>query len=161
MQSLIFHLLSYTLALAVTFVTGWHFGEYEADARASVAQLQSEAQIASMSMELERQLLAWDVANRNFQTLRVQQRKKEQEQVYAQSPCTHLPERFVSLWDSANEAEPPSPASLVDATPTGVGLAEVEDQHEHEVALYHQCVAQVKGWQQYWSEVSRLLGERK
>jgi hypothetical protein len=161
MQSLIFRLLGYSTALAVTFVTGWHFGEHEADARASVAQLQSEAQIASMSMELERQLLAWDVANRNFQTLRTQQRKKTQEQVYAQSPCTHLPERFVSLWDSANKAEPPSPASLVDATPTGVGLAEVEDQHEHEAALYHQCVSQVKGWQQYWSEVSRLLGERK
>lgn len=161
MQSLVTRLFGYSVALAVTFVTGWHFGASEADARAEVAQLQNEAQIASMSMELERQLLAWDVANRKFLSLRAQQRKAGQEQVYAQTPCTHLPERFVSLWDSANKAEPPSPASLVDATPTGVGLAEVEDQHEHEAALYHQCVAQVKGWQQYWSEVDRLLGARK
>ena len=165
MQSLVTRLFGYSVALAVTFVTGWYFGASGVAERAAMDRLQTEAQsaaqIASMSMELERQLLAWDVANRKFLSLRAQQRKAGQEQVYAQTPCTHLPERFVSLWDSANKAEPPSPASLVDATPTGVGLAEVEDQHEHEAALYHQCVAQVKGWQQYWSEVDRLLGARK
>jgi hypothetical protein len=60
-----------------------------------------------------------------------------------------IPNRFVSMWDSANRAETPTAASLLDETPSGIKLSDIEQAKEREAELCHANTEQVKGLQEY------------
>jgi hypothetical protein len=56
------------------------------------------------------------------------------------SECV-IPNRFVSLWDSANQARLPDPASPADEAPSGIKLSDVSEQKEIESEI---CTANTK-----------------
>ena len=60
--------------------------------------------------------------------------------------CT-VPNRFVSLWNSANRAELPTNASLFDEAASGVALSDIGAQHEAEAELCHANTEQLKALQ--------------
>lgn len=64
-----------------------------------------------------------------------------------------IPQRFVSVWNSANELRVPTPAELIDETPSGVVLSDIEAQHDKETEGCHVAIGQVRGWNSFYDDL--------
>lgn len=117
------------------------------------AVIEAQMRGNEISQQLEVALVEKASNERALFAARKEARERDAKAVYERTACD-VPVRFVSLWDSAGQGQPADASSLVDASPSGLTLAQVEDQHELEAAAYRQCAAQVKGWQQFYKEVS-------
>ena len=53
------------------------------------------------------------------------------------------------MWNSANRAELPRTAGLLDETASGVVLSDVEAQHEREAEAFHSNAQQLKDLQDW------------
>jgi hypothetical protein len=67
-------------------------------------------------------------------------------QVKMDSECV-IPNRFVSLWDSANQARLPDPSSATDEAPSGIKLSDVSEQKEIESEICNSNTRQLIGLQ--------------
>lgn len=68
--------------------------------------------------------------------------------VHDDAACS-IPGRFVGMWNSANRAEVPTTASLLDEAPSGVVLSDVEAQHDREAEAFHANAEQLKALQDW------------
>ncbi len=68
--------------------------------------------------------------------------------VHDDAACS-IPGRFVGMWNSANRAEVPTTASLLDEGPSGVVLSDVEAQHDREAEAFHANAQQLKDLQDW------------
>ncbi len=69
-----------------------------------------------------------------------------------------VPQRFVSLWNSANRLYVPDTAGLTDGSFSDVKLSDIEAQHEREAQLCHKTAEQLKALQQ-WVQNQQALNE--
>lgn len=135
---------------------GYHWRDRIAERDLQEAQANVRDEIIEKqrkSMELETVLLAKEKADSELFRLRAEQRRGG-DVVYAKAGSCNVPVRFVSVWNSANQGTLADPASLADAGASGVELADIEDQHEHEAKAYRTCLEVARGWQHYWKEVA-------
>lgn len=68
--------------------------------------------------------------------------------VHDDAAC-RIPGRFVGMWNSANRAEVPTTAGLLDEAPSGVVLSDVEAQHDREAEAFHANAQQLKNLQDW------------
>lgn len=135
---------------------GYHWRSDVADRELKAVQAEVREQIIEKqrkSMDLEAALLAKAAASTQVSRLRAEQRRGG-DVVYAKAGGCAVPVRFVSVWNSASQGTLADPASLADAGPSGVGLIDIEEQHEQDAQAYRTCLDVVRGWQQFWREVA-------
>lgn len=141
---------------AAAMAWGYHWRDQIAERDLKEAQANVRDEIIEKqrkSMELESTLLEKAKADQELFRLRAEQRRGG-DVVYAKAGSCVVPVRFVSVWNSANQGTLADPASLADAGASGVELADIEDQHEHEAKAYRTCLEVARGWQHYWKEVA-------
>ena len=72
------------------------------------------------------------------------------------SECV-VPNRIVSMWNSANRGAAADAPSKSDEAASGVKLSDIEAQHEREAEAFQLNVQQIKGWQEWWSKQKALI----
>jgi hypothetical protein len=72
--------------------------------------------------------------------------------------CT-ITGRFVGMWNSANRAEVPTTAGLLDEAPSGVVLSDVEAQHDREAEAFHANAEQLKALQDWVRQQAAIAKE--
>lgn len=71
------------------------------------------------------------------------------------SACA-IPNRFVSMWNSANSGEVPKASSKLDESTSEVRLSDIEEQHERDAEAFAINVQQIRGWQE-WAKAQSLV----
>ncbi|WP_199028676.1 hypothetical protein [Ralstonia sp. ASV6] len=146
------------LALALTFGLGYGMGdlhrmrEERTDAlKHQVAAAKTETRQAEVTAQVADQATR---AQTQIQTVfrdRILYRDREvpHEVVVRDDAACRIPGRFVGMWNSANRAELPTTAGLLDEAPSGVVLSDVEAQHEREAEAFHANAQQLKDLQDW------------
>jgi len=146
------------LALVLTFGLGYGAGdlhrlrvERSHALQAKVAAAQTETRQANVSAQVADQAAQ---AQTRIQTVfrdRILYRDREvpHEIVVHDDAACRIPGRFVGMWNSANRAELPTAAGLLDEAPSGVVLSDVEAQHEREAEAFHSNARQLKDLQDW------------
>lgn len=146
------------LALALTFGLGYGMGdlhrmrEERTDAlKHQVAAAKTETRQAEVTAQVADQATR---AQTQIQTVfrdRILYRDREvpHEVVVHDDAACRIPGRFVGMWNSANRAELPTTAGLLDEAPSGVVLSDVEAQHEREAEAFHANAQQLKDLQDW------------
>ncbi len=146
------------LALALAFGLGYGMGdlhrlhvEQSKVLQAKVATAQSETRQANVTAQVVDQAAQ---AQTRIQTVfrdRILYRDREvpHEVVVHDDAACRIPGRFVGMWNSANRAELPTAAGLLDEAASGVVLSDVEAQHEREAEAFHANAQQLKDLQDW------------
>lgn len=146
------------LALVFAFGLGYGAGdlhrlqvERSHALQAKVAVAQTETRQANVSAHVADQAAQ---AQTRIQTVfrdRILYRDREvpHEIVVHDDAACRIPGRFVGMWNSANRAELPSAAGLLDEAASGVVLFDVEAQHEREAEAFHRNAQQLKDLQDW------------
>ncbi|MGN6141127.1 MAG: hypothetical protein ACTHNV_19740 [Ralstonia sp.] len=146
------------LALVFAFGLGYGAGdlhrlqvERSHALQAKVAVAQTETRQANVSAHVADQAAQ---AQTRIQTVfrdRILYRDREvpHEIVVHDDAACRIPSRFVGMWNSANRAELPSAAGLLDEAASGVVLSDVEAQHEREAEAFHSNAQQLKDLQDW------------
>ncbi|MCT7307803.1 hypothetical protein [Ralstonia wenshanensis] len=146
------------LALVFAFGLGYGAGdlhrlqvERSHALQAKVAVAQTETRQANVSAHVADQAAQ---AQTRIQTVfrdRILYRDREvpHEIVVHDDAACRIPGRFVGMWNSANRAELPIAAGLLDEAASGVVLSDVEAQHEREAEAFHRNAQQLKDLQDW------------
>ncbi len=146
------------LALALAFGVGYAMGdlhrlhvERSKALQAKVATAQTETRQANVTTQVVDQAAQ---AQTRIQTVfrdRILYRDREvpHEVVVHDDAACRIPGRFVGMWNSANRAELPTAAGLLDEAASGVVLSDVEAQHEREAEAFHANAQQLKDLQDW------------
>ncbi|MDY7510662.1 hypothetical protein ACQ4P5_23280 [Ralstonia sp. L16] len=146
------------LALVFAFGLGYGAGdlhrlqvERSHALQAKVAVAQTETRQANVSAHVADQAAQ---AQTRIQTVfrdRILYRDREvpHEIVVHDDAACRIPGRFVGMWNSANRAELPIAAGLLDEGASGVVLSDVEAQHEREAEAFHRNAQQLKDLQDW------------
>ena len=146
------------LALALAFGLGYGMGdlhrlhvEQSKALQAKVATAQTETRQATVTAQVVDQAAQ---AQTRIQTVfrdRILYRDREvpHEVVVHDDAACRIPGRFVGMWNSANRAELPTAAGLLDEAASGVVLSDVEAQHEREAEAFHANAQQLKDLQDW------------
>ena len=146
------------LALVFAFGLGYGAGdlhrlqvERSHALQAKVAVAQTETRQANVSAHVADQAAQ---AQTRIQTVfrdRILYRDREvpHEIVVHDDAACRIPGRFVGMWNSANRAELPTAAGLLDEAASGVVLSDVEAQHEREAEAFHRNAQQLKDLQDW------------
>ncbi|WP_439893171.1 hypothetical protein ACS7SF_25070 (plasmid) [Ralstonia sp. 25C] len=146
------------LALVLAFSFGYGAGdlhrrhvEQSQALRAKVAAAQTETRQANVTAQVADQAAQ---AQTRIQTVfrdRILYRDREvpHEVVVHDDAACRIPGRFVGMWNSANRAELPTTAGLLDEAASGVVLSDVEAQHEREAEAFHANAQQLKDLQDW------------
>ncbi|WP_426399034.1 hypothetical protein ACN9M1_22325 [Ralstonia sp. R-29] len=146
------------LALVLAFGFGYGAGdlhrrhvERSQALQAKVAAAQTETRQANVTAQVVDHAAQ---AQTRIQTVfrdRILYRDREvpHEVVVHDDAACRIPGRFVGMWNSANRAELPTAAGLLDEAASGVVLSDVEAQHEHEAEAFHANAQQLKDLQDW------------
>lgn len=146
------------LALVFAFGLGYGAGdlhrlqvERSHALQAKVAVAQTETRQANVSAHVADQAAQ---AQTRIQTVfrdRILYRDREvpHEIVVHDDAACRIPGRFVGMWNSANRAELPIAAGLLDEAASGVVLSDVEAQHEREAEAFHRNAQELKDLQDW------------
>ena len=144
------------LALVLAFGLGYGAGtlhrlhvERSQALQAKVVAAQTETRQANVTAQVVDQAAQ---AQTRIQTVfrdRILYRDREvpHEVVVHDDAACRIPGRFVGMWNSANRAELPTAARLLDEAASGVVLSDVEAQHEREAEAFHANAQQLKDLQ--------------
>ena len=66
-----------------------------------------------------------------------------------------VPNRFVSLWNTGNQALPADAAAVADESDSGVRLSDIESEHDAEAALCNSAIEVARGWQEWYAELPK------
>lgn len=142
--------------ISASFIGGCQFGEGRVQAEwnnqklaAANKTIEVQAKQSTVTATVDQQS---QVAQEKVRTVfrdRVVYRDREvpHEVIVRQDAGCTIPNRFVSLWNSANRAQLPDPASSVDEAPSGVVLSDVETQKDREAELCISNTEQLKSLQ--------------
>lgn len=146
-------------ALATTFfIGGCQFGgnrkqaEWDKETRkivAQVEQVQQKQAAVSASVDQQSQKTQETVRTVFRDRIIYQDREVPREIIVRQDSGCAIPNRFVSLWNSANRAELPDPASVVDESASGIVLSDVTAQKDQESEICHANTEQLKLLQEW------------
>ena len=146
------------VALALAFGVGYATGdahrlhvERSKALQAKVVTAQTETRQANVTAQVVDQAAQ---AQTRIQTVfrdRILYRDREvpHEVVVHDDAACRIPGRFVGMWNSANRAELPTAAGLLDEAASGVVLSDVEAQHEREAEAFHANAQQLKDLQDW------------
>ena len=146
------------LALVLAFGLGYGAGtlhrlhvERSQALQAKVVAAQTETRQADVTAQVVDQAAQ---AQTRIQTVfrdRILYRDREvpHEVVVHDDAACRIPGRFVGMWNSANRAELPTAAGLLDEAASGVVLSDVEAQHEREAEAFHANAQQLKDLQDW------------
>ena len=144
------------LAVVLAFGLGYGTGdlhrlqvERSQALQAKVVAAQTETRQANVTAQVVDQAAQ---AQTRIQTVfrdRILYRDREvpHEVVVHDDAACRIPGRFVGMWNSANRAELPTAAGLLDEAASGVVLSDVEAQHEREAEAFHANAQQLKDLQ--------------
>ncbi|MCT7317554.1 hypothetical protein N5I87_16220 [Ralstonia sp. CHL-2022] len=146
------------LALGLAFGLGYGTGDLH---RLQIERSHAlQAKVVAAQTEVRQATVTAQVSDRTAQAqTRIQtvfrdrilyrDREVPHEIVVHDDAACRIPGRFVGMWNSANRAELPTAAGLLDETASGVVLSDVEAQHEREAEAFHSNAQQLKDLQDW------------
>jgi hypothetical protein len=144
------------IAALVSFTLGYQFGvsrtqEKRAKEKVELAALALETQTkqAEITQKVDQQSVEVQERIKTVFKDRIIYRTKEvpHEVIVRQDAACVVPVGFVSLWNTANRAEVPDPASGFDESPSGVELSDIAAQKDAEAELCSANTEQLKSLQ--------------
>ena len=117
-------------------------------------------QAANVSTQSEQ---AHTEANTRIQTIfkdRFVYITREAKNAKAENPACTIPTRFISVWNSANRAEPiPEASGQSDDSASGITLDDIAAQHDREAEQYHINAQRLSDLQHWVNEQVRVSEE--
>ncbi len=146
---------------------GWHFGtasvqaDWDAEKAAQNAAVRDlETRQADVSTQSEQ---AHTAAQNSIQTVfkdRFVYITREAKNAKAENPACTIPTRFVSVWNSANRAEPiPETSGQPDDSAGGITLDDIAAQHDREAEQFHINAQRLSDLQHWVNEQVRISEE--
>ncbi|HDR9163604.1 TPA: hypothetical protein QDB28_004008 [Burkholderia vietnamiensis] len=89
----------------------------------------------------------------------VQTKEVPHEVVVRQDAGCVVPNRFVSVWNTANRLQVPDAAELLDERASGVVLSDIAAEHDAETQLAHSNAGKLILWQKWAREQCAITGQ--
>ncbi len=161
--------LAAILASALAFAVGFGSGEMHRikvekaeAAKAAVAAARVDAKQADVTATIVDKTAQIQTQIQTVFRDRIIYRDREvpHEVIVREDAACTIPGRFVGMWNSANRAEVPTTAGLLDEAPSGVVLSDVEVEHDREAEAFHANAEQLKALQDWVRQQAAIAASR-